>query len=91
MNPSEESKDKMLSSLEQLTGLNGDVIEHEVGIRLTTTDRKPFIGPVSKLENAYCFNGFGSKGCLLVPYYAELMADHLLLDKPLPEDLSKWV
>jgi glycine/D-amino acid oxidase-like deaminating enzyme len=91
LNPSEGSKDKMLDSLKQYTGLLGNILKHEVGIRPTTTDRKPFIGPLSKLEKGYCFNGFGSKGCLLVPYYAELMADHLLLDKPLPEDLSKWV
>ena len=91
LNPIEESKDKMLDSLKQHTGLHGDVLKHEVGIRPTTVDRKPFIGALPKLENAYCFNGFGSKGCLLVPYYAELMADHLLLDMPLPEDLSKWV
>jgi glycine/D-amino acid oxidase-like deaminating enzyme len=91
LNPSEGSKDKMLDSLKQHTGLYGNVLRHEVGIRPTTTDRKPFLGPLSKLEKAYCFNGFGSKGCLLVPYYAELMADHLLLDKPLPEDLRKWV
>ena len=91
LNPSEGSKDKMLDSLKQYTGLHASVLKHEVGIRPTTTDRKPFIGPLSQLENAYCFNGFGSKGCLLVPYYAALMADHLLLDKPLPGDLGKWV
>lgn len=91
LNPSPGSKDKMLDSLRQHTGLHGNVLKHEVGIRPTTTDRKPFIGPLSKLERAFCFNGFGSKGCLLVPYYAALMADYLLLNKPLPEDLRKWV
>ncbi|MFT7528543.1 MAG: glycine/D-amino acid oxidase-like deaminating enzyme [Arenicella sp.] len=91
LNPSEGSTAKMLDSLKQHTGLHGNVLMHEVGIRPTTTDRKPFIGPLSKLEKSYCFNGFGSKGCLLVPYYAELMADHLLLDKTLPEDLRTWV
>lgn len=91
LNPIEESKAKMLDSLKQHTNLSGNVLLHEVGIRPTTIDRKPFIGRLSKLDNAFCFNGFGSKGCLLVPYYAELMADHLLLDLPLPKDLSKWV
>lgn len=89
--PSDKNKDKLLNSLEQQTGLVGSVRKHDVGIRPTTTHRKPFIGAISKLEHAYCFNGFGSKGCLLVPFYAELLVKHLLENAPLPQEVTQWI
>lgn len=88
---SETAKNALLESFKKHTTLDASVIKHEVGIRPTTAQRKPFIGPITKLPNAYCFNGFGSKGCLLIPYYAELLAEHLINNAALPEELTKWL
>jgi len=88
---SKEAKNKMLRGLSDHAGLSGQVISHEVGIRPTTKQRKPFVGALPKLNQAFCFNGFGSKGCLLIPFYANLLADHLLLKKPLPQELTQWI
>jgi glycine/D-amino acid oxidase-like deaminating enzyme len=63
----------------------------QVGIRPTTRDRQPFVGKLTNLDQAYCFNGFGSKGCLTVPYHAEAFADHLLNQAPLADELTRWL
>ncbi len=89
--PSKVVKQKLLDSLELQTSIQASVIKHEVGVRPTTTDRNAFVGSISTLKNAYCFNGFGSKGCLTIPAHAELLCEHLLNDKPLPEKLTKWL
>ena len=89
--PSDEVADKLLKSLADHTTLDGEVINHQAGVRPTTKDRKPFIGAIPNFANAYCFNGFGSKGCLTIPYYADLLCDHLLNDAAIPENLSKWL
>jgi glycine/D-amino acid oxidase-like deaminating enzyme len=89
----------LIKSLLENVNLNPDiksdiqteVLAHEVGIRPTTLRRKPFVGELSNLRNSFCFNGFGSKGCLLIPYYAQLLCEHLLEYKPLPEELSEWI
>lgn len=82
---------KLLKSLEMHIG--AELIGHstKVGIRPTTVHRVPFVGAISALERAYCFNGFGSKGCLLIPYYAEQLCAHILDQKPLPEKLTQWL
>ncbi len=67
------------------------LVDHAVGIRPTTKYRIPFIGKLSNLSNAYCFNGFGSKGCLLIPYYANQLSNHLLKNQPLDSQLSQWL
>ncbi len=91
LDPSEAVKQKLLNSLELQTSIQATVTKHEVGVRPTTIDRNAFLGRISTLKNAYCFNGFGSKGCLTIPAHAELLCEHLLNDKPLPEKLTKWL
>ena len=91
LNMNSETPNKFISSLTNQTGLEATLIEHETGIRPSTTQRIPFIGKISSLENAYCFNGLGSKGCLLAPTYTRLLADHLIEGKPIPEELTRWL
>jgi len=91
LTPSKEVRRKLLDSLESQTGLRATVANHDVGIRPTTTYRDAFIGRIKSQERAYCFNGFGSKGCLTIPTHADLLCDHLLNQTPLPEKLSKWL
>ena len=89
--PSKSVKQSLIESMTKHTNLNANVIKHEVGIRPSTRQREPFIGALPSLNNAYCFNGFGSKGCLLIPDYAELFCNHLLQNKPLPTKVTQWL
>ncbi len=88
---SSSKAEQLLQSLSQYTLRSGRVLNHEVGIRPTTLQRKPFVGPLSNLPNSYCFNGLGSKGCLIAPYFAEQLTSHLLEQTPLPEEVTKWL
>ena len=89
LNTSDAIREKLLDSLENHTGLRPAVIDHEVGVRPTTVNRQAFVGGISQRSRAYCFNGFGSKGCLTIPKHAELFCDHLINQTPLPENLTK--
>jgi len=91
LSPSKDVSDKLINSLENQTGLEARVVNHEVGIRPTTTHRHAFVGSIKSQKNAYCFNGFGSKGCLTIPAHANLLCDHLLDLSPIPEALDKWL
>ena len=79
----------LMNSLYQHTRISARIEAREAGVRPTTVRRKPFIGQIAGWSNGYCFNGFGSKGCLLIPHYADLLSDHLLLAKPLPSELTQ--
>lgn len=87
LNP--QVKQELLDSLQQRINIETHLINHEVGIRPSTDKREPFIGPISTLQNAYCFNGFGSKGCLLIPHYASLLSEHLINQTPLPPNVTQ--
>lgn len=92
LDTTESVKQKLFDSLALHTKAEKpNLIEHEVGIRPTTTDRNAFVGKIKTLENAFCFNGFGSKGCLTIPLHADLLCDHMLNNSVLPEELTKWL
>ncbi|NND82166.1 MAG: FAD-dependent oxidoreductase [Gammaproteobacteria bacterium] len=87
--PQDSARRELLANLKQHTGLEPVVTEHQCGIRPTTRHRKPFVGPIGGLDQGYCFNGFGSKGCLLMPALAEQLIDHLQHSKPLAHELTQ--
>lgn len=91
LEPTPSTQASLLESMHQHTTINGEVVKSEVGIRPSTLRREPFVGALSNFENAFCFNGFGSKGCLQIPYYADLLCDYLLEGKPLPSKVTKWL
>ena len=80
---------ELLDSLEKNTHISAKVIAHQSGIRPSTINRKPLIGVHPDHSRLFCFNGFGSKGCLLIPYYAEQFTQHfskgIALETLMPE------
>jgi glycine/D-amino acid oxidase-like deaminating enzyme len=62
------------------------VAAHQAGVRPNTLDKQPFIGGHPRQPRMGIFNGFGSKGSLLMPWYAERFVEHLLDGLPLPEE-----
>jgi glycine/D-amino acid oxidase-like deaminating enzyme len=81
-----QDKTQMLAYLRQLLANEYavEVLEDQVGIRPNTLDKAPFIGVHPKHSQLWMFNGFGSRGSLLIPYYAQLLLDCLLYGKALP-------
>ena len=54
-----------------------ELVQQKTGIRPATQDRRPFVGFHSEKE-AGIFNGFGSKGVSLMPYFAKQWTDEIL-------------
>jgi glycine/D-amino acid oxidase-like deaminating enzyme len=69
-----------------------NILDHLVSIRPATLERRPFIGfhPVKK--NVGIFNGMGTKGCSLAPYFAKQLAEHMIRQSDiLPEaDIKRF-
>jgi glycine/D-amino acid oxidase-like deaminating enzyme len=63
-----------------------------VGVRPGTPDRMPLVGLHPQHAQLGMFNGFGSKGVLMAPYYARCLAAALLDGAALPEEasLQRW-
>lgn len=66
-----------------LPSVEFDLIKQEAGIRPCTPDRHPFIGYHPKYPQLVIFNGFGAKGSLQIPWYAQHFVESLLNHTPL--------
>jgi glycine/D-amino acid oxidase-like deaminating enzyme len=55
-----------------------DVINHQAGIRPCTRDTLPYLGTHPKEPRLGIFNGFGSKGSLMIPFHSLVFSEYLL-------------
>ena len=78
--PTEDGKKKLENKLKAILDVNFKTINHIAGIRPATKDRRPFIGIHPRYENIGIFNGLGSKGVSLGPYFAGKFIDSLESD-----------
>lgn len=72
--PTEQARQELCGKLEQIYSGDYRIVRHEAGIRPTTHDRRPVMGMHPEHQQLGIFNGLGSKGCMLGPYFARLFA-----------------
>jgi glycine/D-amino acid oxidase-like deaminating enzyme len=86
--PSEEGRKQILASIRNVYHGPIDIIEHMAGIRPTVDDRRPVIGAYPGHQGQYIFNGMGTKGTSLAPFWAEQLIAHIVENAPLPAQIS---
>jgi len=80
----QQVRDALLKSLQEIAPqIHTTLIDQQAGIRPCTQDRQPFIGQHLHHPQLAIFNGFGAKGSLRIPWYAQHFADVLLKNVPL--------
>lgn len=63
--------------LKQTVKLPFRILDHKAAVRPATLERRPFIGFHPLHPNVGIFNGMGTKGCSLGPYFAHQLARHM--------------
>jgi len=86
--PTSEAREQLEASLKQVINVGYEVVDQVAGIRPASGDRRPVIGKHPEFENMYCFNGFGSRGVLIAPYLAPKLADHILENSTLKQEID---
>ncbi len=88
--PTDAARKQLLDSLRQVnsTWAEALVLEQRAQIRPGSHDRKPYLGRHPEHKQLWLFNGLGAKGSLQAPWLSELLADALLLERPIPEIVS---
>ncbi|MEN8175484.1 MAG: FAD-dependent oxidoreductase [Pseudomonadota bacterium] len=85
--PTETARNQLVDALATLMpGLEFEVLAQVAGVRPATRDRNPLLGRHPEHPELAVFNGFGARGSLLIPWYAQAMADHLCDGAPVPPE-----
>jgi glycine oxidase len=86
--PDEKQIALLKSSLDEILAQPYEIVEVLAGIRPTVKTRKPLIGSHPSYKNIYLFNGLGTKGSSLAPYFADMLVRHIYDDEPILEDVA---
>lgn len=91
--PNKNATKELLEAFEELFSESYAIVDHQSGLRPSASDRRPYLGPHPRHPKIYIFNGLGSKGVILAPYFSNHLAEHLLEKKPLmPEvDINRHI
>jgi glycine/D-amino acid oxidase-like deaminating enzyme len=86
--PSLAFKEKTTAAINEWLQLPYEVVDHIAAIRPANTQRRPFVGMHPTFKNMGIFNGMGTKGCSLAPYFAEQMTEHILHQTPIENEAA---
>ena len=75
--PRQDALDEIITSLENFLNVPYTILDHQAAVRPTVGDRRPLIGPHPEIENLMIFNGMGTKGVMLAPYFADHFLQYL--------------
>jgi glycine/D-amino acid oxidase-like deaminating enzyme len=66
-------RQELIEKLEELIRLPYEIVDQDWGVRPTTPDRRPILGSHPDSEKLVIFNGLGTKGVSLAPYFSEVL------------------
>jgi glycine oxidase len=72
----------------KMTSSEYKVIKQEGGVRPSVIDRRPVMGVHPKYKAVYLFNGMGTKGVMLAPYFAQQMTEFIKTGKSLDPEVN---
>lgn len=82
------SRNELEQKLKDLINVPFAVKNQEWGLRPTTPDRRPLLGRHPERQRAWIFNGLGTKGVSLSPYFAEVLIRSLENGESLNKDVD---
>lgn len=83
-----EARTQLLEQYKQLSTAEIEITGQEAGIRPTVTDRRPLIGEHPEKKGLYIFNGMGTKGYMIAPYFSKVFLDYLTNSKDLDQEVN---
>jgi glycine/D-amino acid oxidase-like deaminating enzyme len=86
--PTEAGKNELARKLKEIIAVPFDILDHKSAVRPTTKDRRPILGEHPEIKNAWIFNGLGTKGVLLGPYFANELSEFLINQKEINSEVD---
>lgn len=84
----QESRAELQEGLKELINLPVTVEDQQWGFRPTTPDRRPLLGRHPEHERMWVFNGLGTKGVSLAPYFSAVLIDAIEKGAPINKDVD---
>jgi len=84
----ENARNELVEKMKELVSFPFNIVGQEWGLRAATPDRRPFLGRHPELSSAFIFNGLGTKGVSLAPFFAEVLVHSIENGEPLNKEVD---
>jgi glycine/D-amino acid oxidase-like deaminating enzyme len=81
-------KIELQTKVSELLSVPFETTHQNWGIRPSTIDRRPLLGEHPEMKNILIFNGLGTKGVSLAPYFSGQLTQHLLDEGKLDKEAN---
>ncbi len=85
---SNSAKEELIEKLKMVVDFDFEIVGQDWGMRPTTHDRRVVIGSHPKFDRLVFFNGLGTKGVSISPYFAKVLAEWLEDKKQLNKEVD---
>ncbi|MFM1875994.1 MAG: hypothetical protein RL266_1731 [Bacteroidota bacterium] len=85
--PTQEATAELVAKVESALSIKLEVMDAQAAVRPTVIDRRPVVGKHPNKLPLFIFNGLGTKGVMLAPYFAKQLVDHIYDGKPLDQEV----
>ncbi|MBA4053241.1 MAG: glycine oxidase [Marivirga sp.] len=79
---------ELSEKLKELVSFPFNIVGQEWGLRPTTPDRRPIMGKHPACSRVYVFNGMGTKGVSLAPFFSEILIRSIENEEPLNKEVD---
>jgi glycine/D-amino acid oxidase-like deaminating enzyme len=79
-NVTETGRNEIINKLNRIINCTYEITEEKAGIRPAIVDRRPVLGSHPDFSNLFIFNGLGTKGVTLAPFFAKHLVNHMLFN-----------
>lgn len=83
-----KAKNEITEKIDKILNIKYEIIGQRAGLRPTSHDRRPVIGLLPTNDRIGVFNGLGTKGVSLAPYYANQFANFLISGEELDGEVK---
>lgn len=87
-NPTEKGQLELTEKLKHLIDCSYSILAHEAGVRPSSIDRRPIVGVHPQIANMFVFNGLGTKGVMLAPFFSKNFVNFYLQKEDLYQDID---
>lgn len=84
----EVARKELVEKMRELVSFPFNIVGQDWGFRPTTPDRRPILGRHPEFGSALIFNGMGTKGVSLAPFFAEVLIRSIENDEPLNKEVD---
>lgn len=86
--PTSKGRAFLMDRLADVLQVPFEMVEHRSAIRPTVKDRRPFLGIHPELPQLAIFNGLGTKGTSLGPFWAKALQEYLTEDNSIDPEVN---